>query len=335
MEGTTSAGFTPEYLAGLDTDKIDRTLREHFRRGLADFKHGERIVRFESGLGQPEADQTGPLEALIAANTDGVRRMYPRERPLLVVLHDPRLQNDLRIVQGVVRVLWGDAVEMVSQRLPQGVHGPREALPGKELKGQAERVALRREAWRPLAEEIARQGRRAFCLVLAHEYYPPDADGGAWKHDDKVNKPATRAALAAYAGASVQFLLPAAESRGGGVDLTNFLHRAQAALRDLISAHSGRVVGLREAVAACFPDETAPRQLIGITVVRRNAADAEPAGDRGRASAGRRRPGPDRGTRRAATLRLRALRGMDDAPGTALLREGHPRIHQRLRAVRS
>lgn len=271
MGGKGSVGFTPEYLAGLDPEQIDRVLREQFRRGLADFKHGERIVRFESGLGQPEADQTGALETLIAANAEGVRRLYLQDRPLLVVLYDPGLMADLRILQGVVRVLWGDAVEMVAQRLPHGVHGPREALPGKDLKSQAERFALRREAWRPLAEEIAQRERRAFCLVLAHEYYPPDGDGGAWKHDDRVNKPATRAALAAYAGASVQFLLPAAESKGGGVDLTNFLHRSQAALRDLISAHSGRVVGLRDAVAACFPGESAPHQVIGITVVRRNA----------------------------------------------------------------
>lgn len=271
MDGKGGTGFTPEYLASLDSDEIDRALREQFRRGLADFKHGERIVRFESGLGQPEADQTDVLETLIAANADGVRRLYPQDQPLLVVLYDPGLQADLRILQGVVRVLWGGAVEMMAQRLPAGVHGPREALPGKELRSQADRFGLRREAWRPLAEEIARQGRRVFCLVLAHEYYPPGEDGGAWKHDDKVNKPATRAALAAYAGASVQFLLPAAESKGGGLDLTNFLHRAQAALRDLISAHSGRVVGLRDAVSACFPESTAPRQVIGITVVRRNA----------------------------------------------------------------
>lgn len=115
MDGKGGAGFTPEYLAGLDADQIDRTLREHFRRGLADFKHGERIVPFESGLGPAGGGSDRSLEILIAANTDGVRRMYPQERPLLVLLYDPALQNDLRILQGVVRVLWGDAVEMVSQ----------------------------------------------------------------------------------------------------------------------------------------------------------------------------------------------------------------------------
>jgi hypothetical protein len=112
---------------------------------------------------------------------------------------------------------------------------------------------------------------------MARDWYK-DSDG-IHRRDDRVNKPAARQALASIGAASVQYLLPLTPSRDGTVDLVNFLLRAQAAMKDLISAHSGRIDGVRDAAVRCFDDSdlaraSMPREIIGITVVRKNSGRA-------------------------------------------------------------
>lgn len=264
---------SPSYFGNLSDSDIDDLLLRHLGRGLADIQHGVRIVRNRDHRNVAVPDQAPQLADLIEANRQGVERMHPDGKPLLVIFHESGAAEDLRLLQSAVRVLWGDALDIVANRIPDGAHGPLRGLPGKELRTR-ERAALRVDAWRPAAQAIADLGRPTFCLVMARYYYPDPAGGNGWRRDDKVNKPAARQALASLAGACVQYILPpSASADSGAIDLGNFLHRAQAAMKDLVSAHSGRIDGVAAAVARHLGDrpEAMPREIIGITIVRKNS----------------------------------------------------------------
>jgi RNaseH domain of pPIWI_RE/pPIWI_RE module N-terminal domain/MID domain of pPIWI_RE len=271
---------TPDYFAAIDDSAIDALLRRHLLRGLDVVRHGNKLVKHQNVVGRPVAHQAHELDVLIEANQRAVARLYPDERPLLMIFFEDGLTADLKLLQHVVKLLWGDAVELRANRLPAGTHGPWETLPGKGKKA-AERSALRVQAWRSVAQQLAALGRRTFCLVLAREFYPAIDETGRPRHDDRVNKASTRKALASIGRACVQFLTPPSPAqRTGTIDIADFLHRVQAALRDLISAHSGRVDGVKAEVdrwLEAVPEGQRPRQIIGITIVRKN---------RGRARAG-------------------------------------------------
>jgi hypothetical protein len=277
LESDGAASLTPGYLAGMTDQEIDALLRRHLARGLEAFRHGTKLVRYENAFGRRVGDQTQELEILIAANRRAVARLYPDERPLLFVFYEDGFPEDLRLLLATIRLLWGDALEIRPNRIPAATHGPADGLPGSG-KRPRERAALREQAWRPIAEQILSLPRQVFCLVSAREYYPPSRDGGRPRHDDPVNKAATKKALASIGGALVQFLTPPAQGRASGqVDVADFLHRAQAAMRDLVSAHSGRVDGVKEEVDKwldAVPVGERPKQIIGITIVRKNRGRA-------------------------------------------------------------
>jgi hypothetical protein len=88
-----------------------------------------------------------------------------------------------------------------------------------------------------------------------------------------VNKPSTRQALAAMAGSCVQFILPIEKTQATKLfKLEDFFHRVQAALKDLLSAHSGRIDGVQEKVDKYLkdiPTEARPKEILAITVVRK------------------------------------------------------------------
>jgi hypothetical protein len=270
------------FLATLDDEQIDQLLFRHFKIGLDQIQKGQRIVRHQNVRGTEEKNQRVELETLIRANTDAVRRMYGDTPPLLVIFHDEKSDAALRIVKAVARLLWGDAIEIQANRLPPGTHGSRQTLPRAEQKDR-ERSDLRVEAWRPFAQQLAAMKRRTFCLVMAPDHYPDPSDSAQTRRDDRINKGAGRQALATFAQASVQYLLPPNVARDGDhIDLGDFLHRIQAALRDLISAHSGRFEGVAQAVVRSFSAvpamrDSMPKEILGITVVRKIAGRAHGA----------------------------------------------------------
>jgi len=197
--------------------------------------------------------------------------LYPEGRPLLVLFHHDGPSAHVNLLKAVVRVLWGDAVEVFANRIPHDAHGPKALLPGANEKAR-ERAQRRDEAWRHVAAQIAARKRRTFCIVMADEWYP--ADGGRPEHEDPVNKHAGRRALAKHGGACVQYLRPPQRTKAGSVNASDFLQRAQSALRDLVLAHSGRVAAPARAVEEHFgrvPEASRPREVIAITIVRRNA----------------------------------------------------------------
>lgn len=128
--------FTPQYLAAKSDDEINHLLRQHFQIGLTEIQQKWKTVKFSN----KEKDQTSELQALIAANQEAIRRIYPNERPLLIIFYEDGAQQDLKILETVIRLLWGDALDIQTNKLPQHTHGPKSELPGKDLKaaGRAE-----------------------------------------------------------------------------------------------------------------------------------------------------------------------------------------------------
>lgn len=203
---------------------------------------------------------------MIQANQEAMRWLYPNEKLLLVVFYQEQCQTELKLLQAMIRVLWGGAIELMAIRLPANTHGARESLSGANLKPK-ERSQNRIKAWDSIVQQLALRKQRTFCLVMAREWYPDN------KHDDSVNKPSSRQALATIAGSCVQFLLPIETTKEKNIlNLDNFSHRVQAALKDLLWAHSGRIDDVKEKVDKWLkdtPQEARPKEIIGITIVRK------------------------------------------------------------------
>ncbi len=140
---------------------------------------------------------------------------------------------------------------------------------------QARRAEERRKKWEPIAKQIAALNRRTFCLIVAREFYPDPNQDNAFKHDDPVNKPSSRQALAAVAGSCVQFLLPPQRAKKTcTINFSEFLYRVQGAMKDLVWAHSGRIDDVDKKVNQWLSNislEAKPKEILAITIVRKNA----------------------------------------------------------------
>lgn len=258
LEKGDSSDLTPKCLESFEDNELNSLLTKHLDTNLDNIDKGRKALLLVCQLKE--------LKAMIQANQEAIRRLYPNEKLLLVVFYEEHLQTDLKLLQAIIRVLWGDVIELMINRLPANTHGPRESLPGANLKLK-ERSHHRIKAWDSIVKQLALRKQRTFCLVMAQEWYPNN------KHDDSVNKPSSRQALAKIAGSCVQFLLPIEKTKEKELlKLDNFSHRVQAALKDLLSAHSGRIDEVKEKVDKWLKDtpiEARPKEIIGITIVRK------------------------------------------------------------------
>jgi RNaseH domain of pPIWI_RE/pPIWI_RE module N-terminal domain/MID domain of pPIWI_RE len=259
---TDCATFTPRYLESFDDSQLNNLLNLHFSLPLEKIRAGRKALHFNT----KSKNQTDELATLIQSNRSALRHLYPNEQLLLVVFYQPDLQTEVKLLQGIIHLLYGDAIEVLTNRLPDNTHGSRDTLTGKELKSKA-RSQKRIEAWQPITKQLEAKQQKKFCLVIAREFYPDSMQPNEFKHDDRINKPSTRQALAAMAGSCVQFILPFDLFK-----LDDFFHRAQSALKDLLFAHSGRIDRVKEKVDKYLQDipiENRPKEIIGITIVRK------------------------------------------------------------------
>ncbi len=258
LEKDDCSDLTPKYLESFDDNELNSLLTKHLDTNLDNIAKGRKALQLVCQLKE--------LKAMIQANQEAMRRLYPNEKLLLIVFYEEHLQTDLKLLQAIIRVLWGDAIELMVNRLPANTHGPKESLSGANLKLK-ERSQHRIKAWEAIVQQLALRKQRTFCLVMAREWYPDN------KHDDSVNKPSSRQALATIADCCVQFLLPIETTKDKNIlNLDNFSHRVQAALKDLLYAHSGRIDDVKEKVDKWLKDtliEARPKEIIGITIVRK------------------------------------------------------------------
>ncbi|MEA5501429.1 RNaseH domain-containing protein [Limnoraphis robusta] len=263
IEKGEASNFTPKYLESFDDGQLNRLLNQYFDIQLDNILGGKKHLKFTSKT----LCQVKELKALIQENQEAMRRLYPNEKLLLLfVFYEEQFQTELKLLKAIISLLWGGAFELIAHRLPAKTHGPRELLDGAKLKAK-ERSRHRIEAWEPTVKQPDLRKQRTFCLVMARDFYENN------RPDDRVNKPSTRQALAKIAGSCVQFLLPIETIKEKQlIKLDNFFYRVQAALKDLLSAHSGRIDGVKEKVDKYLKDipaEARPKEIIGITIVRK------------------------------------------------------------------
>lgn len=223
-------------------------------------------ARVEDLFGAPERKSRGKdkpvktvaLEPLVTANQERLDKAFGKGVEVTLVFVCRR-ENEEQIFRSVAGLLFGDRVKVIRYALPEGVHGTKKMLDGATL-SRAARAALRREAWKPLAEQIKSENPGTPVIVQAAREY-----GGL--DDDSVNKDVGRNTLATIADCSVQYLLPP-----GGGNAAEYMHRVQAALYDLLFAHSGLGPTPSEAVREAFAERTRPRIILGISVVSQAAS---------------------------------------------------------------
>jgi hypothetical protein len=263
LEKSDCSDFTPKYIESFEDNELNSLLTKHLDTNLDNIAKGRKALELVCQLKE--------LKAMIQENQEAMRRLYPNENLLLVVFYQEQLHTEVKLLQAMIRVLWGGAIELMANRLPAKTHGPKESLPGANLTAK-ERSRHRIEAWESIVTDLALRKQRTFCLVMAREWYLDN------KHDDSVNKPSSRQALATIAGSCVQFLLPIETTKEKQLlKLDDFFHRVQAALKDLLYAHSGRIDDVKEKVDKWLKDtpvEARPKEIIGITIVRKQKGRA-------------------------------------------------------------
>ncbi|MDJ0536878.1 MAG: RNaseH domain-containing protein [Xenococcaceae cyanobacterium MO_207.B15] len=267
LDNPNISNFTPKYLCKKTDAEINELLEKHFGFNLSE--KGLKLFRFNSN----NLDQYAELKHLIQLNKEAVERLYPAQKPLLIIFHENQNQYSLKLLQTIINILWGNSIEIQWSRLPENTHGAKNQLPGNELNNQ-ERSQQRIEAWRDIAEKVAKIKRPKFCLVMAREFYPNPENEDKPFHDDKVNKPSTRKALASIGRTCVQFIIPPSIwKHTGDVNLSDFIFPAQSSIKDLLWAHSGRIDGIKEKVDRYFKNikpKNRPKEIIAITIERKN-----------------------------------------------------------------
>lgn len=252
-------------IASLSDSELDTLLQEKIGINLEVIWGSRKSLQFKS----PTQNQTRDLKLLIEENKAALARLYPKEKLRLIMFCENTNSSDAKLLKAITYLLYGESLEIIVNRLPENTHGPRINLPDRTLKAK-DRSAKRIEAWQHTSEQVANPEYRTFCLVMARDFYAE-----AKKPDDKVNKPSTRKALATDGRSCVQFLLPIEKTiKTQQLKLENFFHRAQAALKDLLFAHSGRIDGVKEKVdkyLANTPAEKRPKEIIGLTIVRKQS----------------------------------------------------------------
>ncbi len=268
LENNNFCHFTPKYLKENTDKQINDLLSKHFSFTLSE--KGIQLFRFN----KQNPDQSQELEKLIQLNKEATNRLYPNEKPLLIIFHENSNSNVVKLLQTIIQILWGDTLEIQLQRLPDNTHGGKNTLPGSNLKNK-ERFQKRIKAWTPIARQIAKIKRPKFSLILASEFYPNPNNSKKPVHDDLVNKPATRQALASIGRSCVQFIVPPQTwQQTGDINISDFIFPAQSSIKELLWAHSGRIDNVKEKVDKWFSEiksEDRPKEIIDITIVRKNA----------------------------------------------------------------
>ena len=162
-----------------------------------------------------------------------------------------------------VKQLFGEAITINNESLPNGTHGLRSDLDGADLPARG-RFEKRVEHWTPAAEQIKAKsnGKPIIALICASDKYNNRAE-------DPVNYYAGIHVMSSI-GANVHHVLPTENP----LDVTSkqdFLHRAQSALLDVFLAHSGIVFGVRNFLSRLLPEESIPKAIYGIQAIRSKA----------------------------------------------------------------
>ncbi|MEN8443519.1 MAG: RNaseH domain-containing protein [Cyanobacteria bacterium J06555_13] len=256
---------TPSYINNLNDSQLNQQLESAFCFPIEAVKSGRKALQ----ISQPKGSDFEELQIIRERNSSALERLHPGEKLSLFIFYQDGFQEELKFLTALAQLLWGESIEIVTNSLPPNTHGSRHDLPNPKEKAQ-ERSKQRIKAWESTANQLAKREGRTFCLVLAAKFFK--AEDGTDKRDDPINKPSTRRALASMCGACVQFITQMDRTKKHNkIDLVDSARRGQQALKDLLSAHSGRVESIKDKVDECLkvPSASKPKEIIAITIVRK------------------------------------------------------------------
>ena len=256
--------FTPDYVNKLSDSQLERQMQAAFGLSTEGIIAGRKKLQTEA----PKAEAFEALQVIREHNSAALKRIYPEEKLSLFIFHQNGFQEELKFLKATAQLLWGKSVDVFTNTLPPNTHGSKSDLPEPKKNGK-ERSRQRLKTWKSITDQIAKREGRTLCLVLAPKFFTED---GVDKRDDPINKPSTRRALASVGGACVQFITQMKRTKKEKkVDLVDYSRRGQQALKDLFSAHSGRVEGIQAKIDECLkiPSEAKPKEIIAITIVRK------------------------------------------------------------------
>ena len=216
----------------------------------------------EDGIEEDSVLRKANLDLYREQNTTALRQVHDGKMPVIWLLSD--YQTEKGLVKKTVGVLFGDAVTVYDEPLPEGTHGLRANLDLPAGKAR-QRFDARVKQWQPSAERIRELSGDRHIVVLICV-----SDRVSTKPEDAVNYYAGIHALSAI-GANVHHVLPI-ESPDDPKSQQNFLHRVQSALLDVMLAHSGAVFGVKAFVERLpIPADRLPKAIYGVQAVRSRA----------------------------------------------------------------
>jgi len=238
---------------------LHNLITHHFGRIPSDDELPQRVEELFGSVenkprGRPRPVKTVDLEPLLLANKERLDKAFGAGVGVDLVLVCRR-ESEERIFRSVVSLLFGGRINVVRYALPEGVHGTKKALDGDARRSRLQRAASRKEAWADFAGQLRQEHPNSPVIVQAAREY-----GGL--EEDGVNKDVGRNTLVTVAGCSVQYLLPPGDGKAA-----EYMHRVQAALYDLLYAHSGLGPVPASLVASTFAPASRPRTIVGISVV--------------------------------------------------------------------
>jgi hypothetical protein len=194
-------------------------------------------------------------------NVRALKLSHGENKPLLWVLCNSVREKE--IISTSAHTLFGDAVEVKVEPLPNRTHGLRADLDGAELNARG-RFEKRLDQWEPATNSIRKisAGRPIIALICAADKYNQ-------RSEDAVNYYAGIHAMSKI-GANVHHVLPI-EASHDGTSEQGFLHRTQSALLDVFLAHSGIIFGTKEFALQLFAPEHMPRRIYGLQALRSRA----------------------------------------------------------------
>ena len=219
---------------------------------------GELLDEEGDGSDSAEEAERRTLQRHREENQEALRRIHKDVKPALWAFY--REERERQVIEKSVAQLFGDAVDLQMELLPEGTHGLRERLPGKDLK-PSQRFDLRVTAWTDAVKVIKNTQAPRHVLICAS-----DREGA--RPEDAVNYYAGIHAMC-LADANVHHVLPI----GGGDSnraTQHFVHRLQSALLDVFLAHSGVVFGTEAFLRPLFSGNP-PNYVYGVQAARSNA----------------------------------------------------------------
>lgn len=220
----------------------------------------------DNGAAGDVVEERDKIAAFREQNTIVLKDIHTAKPHLWILAKNP---DERRCMEEIAKLLFGDAITVSGEPLPEGVHGLRADLPGDASMKARQRFALRVKTWADSAivNAIKMRSGPQYVLICADKEINRRAE-------DSVNRRAAIHAICKYTGAGVHHVLPPERLKNGlrnSKTYQAFIHRVQSAMMDVLLAHSGYVIGAGDFIRKELGDAMPTKAIYGIQALRARA----------------------------------------------------------------